>query len=364
MDRRTFLAAGAAASAIKAGSGLAADRQPMRAWVVGDRQGLDALRLIERPGPIAGPGDALIEVHSTAINARDLGIVGGPFPPDIAADRIPLSDGAGTVIGVGGDVIGVAPGDRVIANHFLDWLDGAWHPDFYGRDVGTSVNGWLADRVLLPAENLVKIPDGMSFATACTLPVAGVTAWHALFEAARVVPSDVVLSLGTGGVSSFGVKLAKQAGARVIVTSSSDAKLARMRALGADYTINYRSTPDWGEAVQRLTGGADLVLENVGRKTLDESMIAAAVNARIIMIGTGPLPQQLPTLPGLFQKNLRIRAISNASHRMLQDLVTAMAANNIDAEIAREFPFDQADEAFRFMARSSHVGKVVIRHRD
>lgn len=364
MDRRTFIAGAAAAGATLTARG-ASHSSPtgMSAWVVGDRQGIGALRRIDRPVPVAGSGEVLIKVRYSAINARDRGIVGGPFPPDIAPDRIPLSDGIGEVISMAEGVTAVQPGDRVICPHFLDWLDGAWQPDFYKRDVGTSVNGWLADYVVLPAVNLVKIPDSISDEQACTLPVAGVTAWHALFEVGRVQPGETVLSLGTGGVSSWGLALAKAAGARVVVTSSSDEKLAQMRGLGADFTVNYRKTPDWGELVQSLTGGgADVVMENVGRQTLDQSMIAAAVNGRVVMIGTGPLPKQLPTLPWIFQKNLMIRGISNASRRMLVDLVSAVAANDLRVPIARVFDFARADEAFQYMARSGHVGKVVIRH--
>ncbi len=366
MDRRQFLAsAGLAGAALTSAAGARAQAgNSMSAWVVGDRQGLGALTRIERPAPMPSPGEVLIDVYASAINARDLGIIGGPFPPGVVPDRIPLSDGAGVVVALGDKVTGVAVGDRVTANHFLDWLDGAWQPRFYLRDVGNSVDGWLADQIVLPAANLVKLPDGMSFETGATLSVAGVTAWHALFEAARVRPGDWVLSLGTGGVSSYGVKLALAAGAKVAVTSSSDDKLQLMRELGASVTVNYDTTPEWGNEIFAATdGGADIVLENVGRRTLDQSMLAAGVEARIIMIGTGPMPEQLPTLPQLFQKNLAIRAISNASHRMLTDLAAAMNANRIDAEIARVFDFADAVDAMAFMAQSSHLGKVVIRHR-
>ena len=366
MDRRQFIAGAAVAGAALASRAQSADysNKKMSAWIVGNRRGIDALKRTELSSPAPGPGEVLIDVYASAINARDLGIIGGPFPPNVAADRVPLSDGAGRIVALGEGVTDVAIGDRVTANHFLDWLDGAWSPTFYLRDVGDSVNGWLADQVVLPAQNLVRLPDTMTYEQGATLPVAGVTAWHALFEATRVKPGDWVLSLGTGGVSSFGVKLALAAGANVAVTSSSDAKLAAMRELGATVTVNYRTTPQWGDAIRGATGGgADIVLENVGRRTMDESMRAAAVGGRLIMIGTGPLPEQLPTLPEMFQKNLVIRAISNASHRMLTDLVTAMDTARIEPVIARVFEFDEAPDALAFMARSGHLGKVVIRHR-
>jgi NADPH:quinone reductase-like Zn-dependent oxidoreductase len=174
-----------------------------------------------------------------------------------------------------------------------------------------------------------------------------------------------VLTLGTGGVSSWGLKLAKLAGAKVVITSSSDAKLERMKALGADVGINYKTNPNWGRKVVELTDGrgADIVLENVGRPTLDQSMQAAAANATIIIIGGGPPPKKLPTLNGLMMKNLTVKGLTSASRATLVELVNAVAQNRIEAVIDKVFDFDQAVEAFQFMAQSSHIGKVVIRHR-
>jgi len=291
----------------------------------------------------------------------------------MAANRVPLSDGAGRITAVGDGVTQVAVGDRVISTHFIDWLSGPWRPAYFANDIGTTVDGWLADLIVLPAQCLVQIPNSVSSETACTLPVAGVTAWHALrmggMNAAGKLRSDsmspVVLTLGTGGVSSWGLKLAKIAGAKVVITSSSDAKLERMRALGADIGINYKKNPDWGKQVVELTAGhgADIILENVGRPTLDQSMQAAAPNATIIMIGGGPPPKKLPTLSGLMMKNLTLKGLTSASRATLVELMNAVAKNEIEAVIDKEFDFEQAVEAFQFMGRSSHIGKVVIRHR-
>jgi NADPH:quinone reductase-like Zn-dependent oxidoreductase len=350
----------------------------IRAWEVGERKGPDGLRLVERPAPVAGPGQAVIEVHTSAINARDRAIVGGAFPPNVAANRVPLSDGAGRVVAVGDGVTQVAVGDRVISTHFIDWLSGPWKTAYFYNDIGNSVDGWLAERLALPAQCLVRIPESVSWETACTLPVAGLAAWHGLrmggMTAEGKLVSDTnipttVLTLGTGGVSSWGLKLAKLAGAKVVITSSSDAKLERMKALGADVGINYKTNPNWGRKVVELTDGrgADIVLENVGRPTLDQSMQAAAANATIIIIGGGPPPKKLPTLNGLMMKNLTVKGLTSASRATLVELVNAVAQNRIEAVIDKVFDFDQAVEAFEFMAspssRASHIGKVVIRHR-
>jgi NADPH:quinone reductase-like Zn-dependent oxidoreductase len=377
MNRRFFVA-----STTQAAAGLpfrnilaAAHAGPAmtRAWEVGDRKGISSLHLVERPAPVAGPGEVVIEVETSAINARDRAILAGVYPSDVTANRVPLSDGAGRITAVGDGVTQVAVGDRVISTHFIDWLSGPWTPAYFRHDIGTTVDGWLADQIVLPAQCLVQIPNSVSSETACTLPVAGVTAWHALrmggMNAAGKLGSDstspIVLTLGTGGVSSWGLKLAKLAGAKVVITSSSDAKLERMQALGADIGINYKNNPDWGQQVVELTGGhgADIILENVGRSTLDQSMQAAAPNATIVLIGGGPPPKKLPTLSGLMIKNLTVKGLTSASRAMLVELMNAVAKNGIEAVIDKEFDFEQAVEAFQFMARSSHIGKVMIRHR-
>jgi NADPH:quinone reductase-like Zn-dependent oxidoreductase len=375
MDRRRFLT-----STTLAAAGLplrnvlaAAHAGPAmtRAWEVGDRKGFNSLRLVARPAPVAGPGEVVIEVRTSAINARDRAILAGVYPSEMAANRVPLSDGAGRVTAIGDGVTQVAVGDRVISTHFIDWLSGPWKPAYFTNDIGNTVDGWLADLIVLPAQCLVRIPDNVSWETACTLPVAGVTAWHALrmggMNGAGKLgsePPPIVLTLGTGGVSSWGLKLAKLAGAKVVITSSRDAKLERMQALGADIGINYKTNPDWGKQVVELTGGhgADIILENVGRSTLDQSLQAAAPNATIIMIGGGPPPKKLPTLSGLMMKNLTVKGLTSASRATLAELMNAVAENGIEAVIDQEFDFAQAVEAFRFMARSSHIGKVLIRN--
>jgi NADPH:quinone reductase-like Zn-dependent oxidoreductase len=339
-------------------------RGKTRVFELGEQQSIDTMRLVERALPQPGFGEALVRVACSSINARDIGIAQAIFFGKKPATRIPLSEGAGEVVAVGEGVGNVTRGDRVTGCHYANWQDGRWDPANFEADIGNTLDGWLGEHVLMPARTLAVLPGRVSYETAATLASSAVTAWHALHHAARVRAGDTVLTLGTGGVSTWGLLLARAAGARVVVTSSSDDKLARMRELGAFAGVNYRARADWGKAVMDATGGrgVDIVLENVGRPTLDESMNAAAANATVVMIGTGPLPEQLPKMPGFYAKNLTLKAISNGSRRMLEELLAAIDANNLRHVIEREFAFADAIEAYRFMRDGSRVGKVLIRH--
>lgn len=350
IDRRAFL--GAAAFAPAAGV-AGAPARTVRAWQVGEAGEFDTMRLASTSLRSPGDDEVMIEVSMSAIAGRDLGIARGWFLEDKPPHLIPLSEGVGTVVEKGDSVTHVEVGDRVVCVHFSQWVDGPWTPRNYVADVGNTIDGWLAEYVVMPGTGITRVPDPVSDATAATMSGSGITSWHALHEVAGVKSGDIVLSLGTGGVSSWGLLLAKAAGATVAITSSSDRKLELMRELGADITVNYRTHSDWGERIFEETGGqgVDIVLENVGRATLDQSMIACAYNAMIVMIGTG-----------LYIRNLALKAISNGSRRMMEDMLRAVGANRIEALIARSFDFDDAVAAFEYMARSSHAGKVIIRH--
>lgn len=336
-----------------------------RAWEIGPKGPFNTMRLVNRLASAPEAGEVLIKVAASGIAGRDRAIAKGWFLQDKEPDRIPLSEGVGTVTAVGPGVDRVSVGDRVTSIHFALWESGPWTPANYIADVGNTTNGWLTEVATLRAGGLVKVPDSIDDATAATLSGSALTAWHALYHVARIKPGDTVLSLGTGGVSSWGVILAKAAGARVILTSSSDEKLDQMtRRFGVDMTVNYRKIPEWGQRVAELTDGkgADIVLENVGWPTLDQSLHAAAVNATVVMIGTGPRPKNLLAMPDFYIKNITMKAISNGSRVMMEELVRAVDAGGIKAVVAKEFDFDDAVSAFEYMASSTHVGKVVIRN--
>ncbi len=335
----------------------------MRAYEVGAQQGLDSLRVSERPDPEPGPTQAIVAVRATALNHRDLMIMNGRYMGPKPENHIPVSDGAGEVIAIGTEVTGIAPGDRVVACHFTGWINGPWDPAYFSPDLGNTADGLLAEQVSVPAACLVKIPDSMSFEDACTLPVAALTTWHAIEELGRVKSGDTVLTLGTGGVSVFAVQLASIAGARVAITSSSDAKLAKMRDLGADVTANYRSNPEWEkEIVEKTGGGVDIVVETGGFGTLEKSLACAAPNARIGIIGGLAGSAEKLNLFGLLVKNVVLKGITSGSRRMLADLVRAVHANGVQPVIDKAFPFDEALAAYRYLEQAGHIGKVIIRH--
>jgi NADPH:quinone reductase-like Zn-dependent oxidoreductase len=281
----------------------------MRAYELQPREGLDALTLVDRPAPVLGPLDVRIRVRAVSLNFRDLTILKGARKRK--APVVPASDGAGEVIEVGAAVTRHAVGDRVAGAFFPLWLDGEMSEHVHSRALGGSQDGMLAEQVVLPESACVRQPARLSFEAAATLPCAGVTAYHALFEGGRLRPGDVVLLQGTGGVSMFGLQLAKAAGARVIVTSSSAAKRERALALGADHVIDYKADPAWGESARAWTGGrgVDIVIEVGGPGTFDQSVAALRYGGTMSLLGVLTGTRGEVTTYGIFHKGLRIAGI-------------------------------------------------------
>jgi NADPH:quinone reductase-like Zn-dependent oxidoreductase len=337
----------------------------MRSYQVGDQKGLDSLQFGERPVPEPGPGEVRVAVKASALNHRDLmvmaGRYGGPKPPT----RVPVADGAGEVVALGAGVTRVKVGDRVTAPHFTPWIDGDYDPGVFAGDVGNSIDGWLQEQIVLPAAALVKLPANVSYEDAAALGAAGITAWAVIEPLGRVKSGDVVLTLGTGGVAILALQIAKMSGATVAITSSSDAKLAVCRELGADITINYKTTPAWQDAVLAATGGrgADIVVETVGLSSLSQSLACCAPNARVGLLGGlgGPPPGGVSLGP-LIGKNVVLKGITSGSRRMLEDLLRAFDANGVKPKIDKVFPFEQARAALDYLATGGHLGKIVIRH--
>ena len=334
----------------------------MKAYEIGPQTGLASLRPTTRPDPVAGPGEVVLKVLKICLNHRDMGVLEGSYGAKKPEDRVPVSEGVGEVIALGEGVKGLAIGDRVVAPHFVTWLDGAFSPAAFGHDIGITHDGWLAEQVKMPAAALVKLPETVSNDQAAPLASSALTAWHAVVEVGQVKAGDLVLALGTGGVSIFALQIAKMHGARVAITSSSDDKLALGRKLGADITINYNSTPDWAAEVQSQGGGADIVLETGGQSTLAASINAAAPNGRLVIIGflAGHQPQGLPNYGSIIGKNLVLKGIAEGSRAMLARLVAAVAANGLQPVIDKRFSFDDAASAYAYLKSGSHVGKVLI----
>jgi len=320
-----------------------------------------AIRAGNSPAPQPGPHQVLIRVGAASLNYRDLLTL-----QDANANReglIPLSDGAGTVVATGAEVQRWKEGDRVSPNFFSDWHAGAFSPKYLGRALGGGqTDGMLSDYVVADAASLVAVPAHLSLAEAATLPCAGVTAWHALFERGALAAGDTVLVQGTGGVALMGLQLATAHGARVIVTSSSDAKLDRTRALGAWQTINYRHTPDWDKAALELTNGkgVDHILELGGPETYNRSINAIAPGGRIAQIGVLTGFNSQPNIVPLQFKNASIHGICVGSVAHYTRLNAFLVQHNIRPVIDQVFGFDDAAAGYAHLHSGSHFGKVVV----
>jgi NADPH:quinone reductase-like Zn-dependent oxidoreductase len=307
---------------------------------------LDALKLVEAPTPRPKPNEVLIRLRAASLNYLDLMVAWGRFG-DGSMPFIPGTDGAGEIVETGGGVEDWKAGDRVVPGLMVDWSAGPLTTASTRRLRGVSMPGSLADYAVVPATSLVRIPDQLSFIEAATLPIAATTAWNAMVM---------------GRVSLFALQFAKAAGARVIISSSSDEKLARARSLGADVTINYQTTPAWDEAVLAATGGsgADLIVETVGAPTFARSLNAAAVAATIFVVGfVGGMELSIPILP-INLKTLNIVGSNTGSTANLADAVRAIATTGIKPVIDRTFSFEQTVDAYRFLESAAHFGKVAI----
>lgn len=336
----------------------------MKAYELRNEKGLKdftALRVTERQQPHPGPGEVVVRVHAASLNYRDILIARQAGTR--SAPLVPLSDAAGVVAEIGAGVTHVAVGDRVAGSFFQGWGAGEFQEAHHASALGGAIDGVLAELVRLRADAVVKLPGALSFEEGATLPCAGLTAWNALFVAGAPVPGDTVLVEGTGGVSLFGLQFARAAGANVIVTSSSDAKLDRARGLGATASINYGKTPSWGEEARRLSGGrgVDHVLDVGGPSTLNQAFMATRTGGAVSVIGvlTG-FSGEIQTA-AILQKALRVRGIYVGSVAMFEAMVRAIDAHKIKPVIDRVFAFDEAPAAYDYLASGQHFGKVVIR---
>jgi NADPH:quinone reductase-like Zn-dependent oxidoreductase len=332
----------------------------MQAWQIQTTAGIDGLKRAALSLPDPGPGEVRVRLRANSVNYRDLSVVSDPAARGIALPRIPNSDGAGEVLAVGAGATDFAPGDRVAGCFFQNWIDGPCTAEAMASAMGGEIDGVLAEEANLKAGGLVKVPEHLSFAEAATLPCAGLTAWRALVAVGRLKAGDTVLLLGTGGVSIFALQFATLMGARVIITSSSDEKLARARELGAWQTVNYRTTPDWEKPVLEMTGGrgVDLTVEVGGAGTLEKSIAATRIAGTIGFIGVLAGGQVNPR--PIMSKSLTVQGIYVGSRNLFRDMNRAIAASGLRPVIDRTFAFDEAPQAYRAMQAAGHFGKLVI----
>ena len=314
----------------------------------------------ERPEPQPAAGEICVRVRASSLNYHDYAVVSGMLP--VSDGRIPMSDGAGEVVAVGAGVSRFAVGDKVMSTFFPNWAGGPVSGERTRGVPGDHVDGFAAEYVVMPAGAFTRMPRGYSFEEAATLPCAALTAWRALFVENAVKPGDVVLTQGSGGVSVFALQLAKAAGARVIATSSSPAKLERLAALGADHLIDYRQTPEWGVKARELSAGrgVDVVVEIGGAGTLAQSIEATRIGGHISLIGVlAGWSGDVPTAAVMW-KNIAVKGITVGAIEDQEAMVDALEAAAIKPVIDRSFALDDIAAAFEHQAAQKHFGKICL----
>lgn len=301
-----------------------------------------------------------VRLHANALNYHDFAVVSGMWGP--TEPRIPMADGAGVVVAVGNDVTEFKVGDHVVSTFFPTWLDGEPLVEGFATTPGDGVDGYAREVVTASINAFTHTPKDWSHVESSTLTTAALTAWRALMSDGGLKAGDTVLVQGTGGVSIFALQFAKMAGATVIATSSSDEKLEKLKALGADYLINYRKVANWGEVARELTGGrgVDHVVEVGGPATLNQSMLAARVGGHLSIIGilTG-IGGELSVVTALI-KQLRLQGLIVGNRTQQIEMIKAIDANNMKPIIDKTYPLENIVEAFRYQESNKHFGKICL----
>lgn len=334
----------------------------MKAYEIRDDFGLDNLVLTERPEPTCGPGQVKLALKAMSLNFRDFLMVTGRYNRKQRLPLVPLSDGVGDIVEVGSGVERVQVGDRVAGIFAQEWLAGEPSREKLATTLGGPLDGMLAERVVLDAHGVVRVPEHLSDVEAATLPCAGLTAWSALVTQGGVKAGDRVLTLGTGGVSHFAVLFAKLLGAEVIVTSSSDAKLERAQRLGADHGINYSTHPDWDRELKARTArrGVDHVVEVGGAGTFERSSRALRPGGTMSLIGVLAGGQQSINLVPILMQNIRIQGVLVGHREAFEAMNRAIDLHRLRPVVDHTFSFDRVPEAFAYLAKGRHFGKLCI----
>ncbi|MEV7415516.1 NAD(P)-dependent alcohol dehydrogenase [Streptomyces sp. NPDC089919] len=336
----------------------------MRAYRIESFGAVEGIERREVPLPEPGPTGLLVRMRAASLNRRDVMILQGRYPLKAPAGVVPLSDGAGEVVALGSAVTRFAVGDRVCGSYFPNWRDGRITPALADQP-GATLDGMLAEYVVLDEQGTVAVPAALDWAEAAALPCAGLTAWHALTGGEALRPGQTVLTLGTGSVALFAVQFAKLAGCRVISTTSSAAKADRLGALGADAVVDYRRHPEWSVQVRELTGGlgADLVVETGGPQTVEQSVRAAALYGQVALLTTGDAQGRgIAVSNEAYASSLAtLRRVFVGSRAQFEAMNAAVAAHGMRPVIDRTFGFDEVHEAYRYFESGAAFGKVVVR---
>lgn len=337
----------------------------MRALNVAAPWGPDAIKVVELPDPKPGPGHVLVRMKAVSLNYRDLLMINGMYGrgPATTSDVItPFSDGCGVVEAVGEGVTRFKPGDRVATLFFQGWISGPPTLEKVVTALGFPIPGAGAELQTFSEHGLSKVPDFLTDHQVATLPCAALTAWRGLFVDARLEPGDTVVLQGTGGVSIFGLQFAHAAGYRTLITSSSDEKLERAKALGADHVVNYRTTPGWSGPVRAATQGrgADFIMEVGGGGTIQESMKAIKIGGHIAIIGVVAGAGDPFNPAALIGNSAKLQGLSVGSRDMFEAMGRMIDLKKISPVVDKVFPFTEAKAAFSAMAAGEHFGKIVL----
>jgi NADPH:quinone reductase-like Zn-dependent oxidoreductase len=336
----------------------------MRALHVTEPWGLDHLKVVEAPDPSPGAGEVLVRMRAVSLNYRDWLMVNGIYgrAPAMGGEIIPFSDGCGVVEAVGPGVTRFKPGDRVATLFFQGWIAGPPTLEKVATALGYPIPGAGRELGVFSEQGLSKVPEFLTDQQVSTLPCAALTAWRALFEDARPLPGDTVVLQGTGGVSVFGLQFAHAAGLKTVITSSSDEKLARAKALGADVTLNYRAEPEWAKGVRAATNGvgADIILEVGGGGTIEQCMRAIRIGGHIAIIGVVAGAGNPFNPAALIGNSAKLQGLSVGSREMFEAMCQAIEMHRIQPVVDKVFPWEEAAAAFKAMAGGEHFGKIVL----
>lgn len=324
--------------------------------------GLEALEVVDKPEPRPGPGQVLVRVRALSLNYRDLMVVEGTYNPRMRLPMVPLSDAAGEIVEVGEGVSRFRTGDRVAGIFMQAWVDGEVTEEKAASALGGAIQGVAAEYVVFHETGVVSIPDYLSFEEAASLPCAAVTAWNALVSTGQLKQGETVLIQGTGGVSLFALQIARIQKAEVIATSSSDEKLARVLAMGARDSINYRTTPDWHKRVRELTGGrgVDHIVEVGGAETLPKSLAAVRMGGVVSLIGVLSGRDPVPFAP-ILMRTIRLQGIYVGSRAMFEETLIAFQRERLKPVVDRVFDLTEIRDALQYMKSGGHFGKICLR---